>query len=107
MVVAAGMGEGRAQLGVAQRADQRHQAAQRPGQEHPARAAGHARYQGRRLEDAGTDHHADDQRDRFAQTEQRAGSIGMVGCCGHGGGKVAHLPVRPPRPSRVPAAVID
>ena len=72
VVVAARMRIGGGELGIAQRADQRHQAAERPRGEHPQRAAGHAGDHGRRLEDAGADDDADDDGDGLAQAQHRA-----------------------------------
>ena len=79
MVVAAGVRIGRGQFGVAQRADQRNQAAAGPQCEHLDNAATEARHDGRRLEDAGTDDHADNDGHRFAQADGRAGLRGARG----------------------------
>jgi hypothetical protein len=82
VVVAAGVGVGGAELGVAEGAGQRHCAAQQPGQEHPAGAGAHAGHQRGRLEDAGADDDADDQGDGFAQAEQGPRLVGTVAAWG-------------------------
>src|SRR5690606_6917928 len=71
VVVAARVRIGGGQLGVAQRAGERGESAERPGGEHPAGRAGHLRDERRRLEDPGADHDSDDDRDRVPDPEHR------------------------------------
>ena len=71
MVVAACVRIGRGKLGVAERARERHDGAQHPRHDQPADVAGDARHHRRRLEDAGADDDADDDRDRVGGTQQR------------------------------------
>ena len=71
MIVAARMRIRRGKFGVTERARQRHDGAQTPGHDQPADVAGDARHHRRRLEDAGADDDADDDRDRIGGTQQR------------------------------------
>src|SRR5439155_23177599 len=69
--LASGIGIARRELGVEERAAERHRAAERPcGDEFPVAAdvSGDDR---RRLEDAGADHHAADEHDAVPQRQER------------------------------------
>ena len=61
------------EFGVAQRTDQGNDAAEDPGGKHCPHAAGAGSDHGRRLEYAGADDDANDQRDRVSQLEHRLG----------------------------------
>ena len=84
VIIAASVRIGCGKFGVAERARQRHDGAQAPGNDQPADVAGDARHHRRRLEDAGAYDDADDDRDRVRGTQQRPR------CRRHGGGWGIH-----------------
>src|SRR5690554_4317606 len=78
MVIAAGIGEGGAELCIAQCADQGDQAAEHPDQQKHLPASGMRSDQGGRPKNTGTNHDADNEHNRIGYSKYRFGLSPIV-----------------------------